>query len=468
MKMVCADRKTGRHRHVSPWRLALSRLCHHRLAVFGLCLDAAVLLLVVFGGKLVDAGAEETRLWLGAQPPGYAHPHCPGEIVLEQGRPASLARRPGACRTLVYRMRGRVVRQVRIALRRGLIQAMTEGADPVSEIDLSAVGSPVHELGEDGAMGRKLPARERLVVGAAPPEGLFAPGQRVLFAAWEAFGETSEVTVILDKGVVEKLSMGAGDDMRQVGSVIIRGENVVAVTGDGKPLILKHPLGTDELGRDLLLRIVNGGRISLLVAAVATLVSLVVGVAYGAFAGYLGGRADAVMMRLVDILYGLPFIFLVLLLMVVFDRNVFLLFAALGLVQWLTMARIVRGQILSLKEQEFVEAARMGGASSLKIVVHHLLPHVLGPVVVYATLTVPVVILEESFLAFIGLPVQYQGTTLDSWGSLVHIGMSALGESGRNWWLLLFPSLAMVATLFGLNCLGDGLRDSLDPKGIRR
>jgi oligopeptide transport system permease protein len=174
---------------------------------------------------------------------------------------------------------------------------------------------------------------------------------------------------------------------------------------------------------------------------------------------------DAFMMRLVDVLYGLPFIFLVLLLMVVFERNIILLFVALGMVQWLTMARIVRGQILSLRQREFVQAARMSGAGDLKIIFLHLIPHTAGPVIVYATLTVPVVILEESFLAFIGLPVQYQGTTLDSWGSLVHLGMNALGEGGQNWWLLVFPSMAMVLTLFGLNCLGDGLRDSFDPRG---
>jgi oligopeptide transport system permease protein len=170
-------------------------------------------------------------------------------------------------------------------------------------------------------------------------------------------------------------------------------------------------------------------------------------------------------MRVVDVIYGLPFIFLVLLLLMMFDRNIILLFVALGMVQWLTMARIVRGQILSLREMDFIDAARMSGASSKKIIFQHLVPHTVGPVLVYATLTVPIVILEESFLAFIGLPVQYNGTTMDSWGSLVNMGMNELGDAGDNWWLLVFPSLAMVLTLFALNCIGDGLRDSFDPKG---
>ena len=163
----------------------------------------------------------------------------------------------------------------------------------------------------------------------------------------------------------------------------------------------------------------------------------------------------------VDILYALPFIFLVLLLMVVFDRNIFLLFIALGMVQWLTMARIVRGQVLTLVQMDYIQAARMGGATGMTILLRHIIPHTIGPVIVFTTLMVPTVILEESFLAFIGLPVQYQGTTLDSWGALVHQGTLALGEGGEKWWLLVFPSLAMVSTLFGLNALGDGLRDAL-------
>ncbi len=203
----------------------------------------------------------------------------------------------------------------------------------------------------------------------------------------------------------------------------------------------------------------------------ATLASLVIGVMYGAAAGYAGGRLDRLMMAAVDILYAIPFIFLVIILMVSFGRSemlrghsIFLLFVALGAVQWLTMARIVRGQVLSLKQREFVEAARAGGAGPVRVLWRHLIPNTSGPVVVYTTLTVPIVILQESFLAFIGLSVEYKGMALDSWGALVNQGMQALGSGGSQSWLLVFPSLAMVVTLLGLNCLGDGLRDVLDPR----
>ena len=174
------------------------------------------------------------------------------------------------------------------------------------------------------------------------------------------------------------------------------------------------------------------------------------------------------MMSSVDILYAIPFMFLVIILMVSFGRSLILLFIALGAVQWLTMARIVRGQILSLKEMEFVEAAKMCGSGPLKIIFKHLLPHTIGPVIVYTSLTVPVVILEESFLAFIGLQVQFNGLSLDSWGTLIDNGVKALGGDGERIWLLIYPSIAMAVTLFGMNALGDGLRDIFDPKAKKR
>ncbi len=219
-----------------------------------------------------------------------------------------------------------------------------------------------------------------------------------------------------------------------------------------------HVLGTDALGRDLLERVLIGGRISLLVGLVATLVSLVIGVSYGAIAGYWGGRVDNLMMRAVDAIYAMPFMFFVILLMVVFGRNIFLIFVAIGAINWLDMARIVRGQTLSLKNKDFVEAARACGASEWQIIRRHIVPNLLGVVVVYVTLTIPQVILVESFLSFLGLGVQ---EPLTSWGALVNEGAQELETAP---WSLLFPALFLAATLFAFNFLGDGLRDALDPR----
>ena len=219
-----------------------------------------------------------------------------------------------------------------------------------------------------------------------------------------------------------------------------------------------HWLGTDAIGRDLFVRVLYGARVSLAVGLVATLVSLLIGVLYGATAGFLGGRVDAVMMRAVDILYSLPFIFFVIILMVVFNRNFILLFVAIGAVEWLTMARIVRGQTLSIKQKEFVEAARAAGVGRFGIITRHIIPNVLGPVIVYVTLTIPSVILAESFLSFLGLGVQ---EPLTSWGVLINDGANQMETAP---WGLIFPAVLMAVTLFCFNFIGDGLRDALDPK----
>lgn len=223
-----------------------------------------------------------------------------------------------------------------------------------------------------------------------------------------------------------------------------------------------HYFGTDDVGRDLFVRTLYGGRISLLVGLAATLVSLVIGIAWGATAGYAGGRIDQFMMRTVDVLYALPFMFFVILLMVFFGRNILLIFVAVGAVNWLDMARIVRGQTLSLKKKEFIEAARAGGVSGFDIVRRHIVPNLLGVVVVYVTLTIPQVILVESFLSFLGLGVQEPMT---SWGALVNDGAQSM-ESAP--WALIFPALFLALTLFCFNFIGDGLRDALDPRDRRQ
>ena len=218
-----------------------------------------------------------------------------------------------------------------------------------------------------------------------------------------------------------------------------------------------HLMGTDGLGRDLLTRVMIGGRISLAVGLCATLVSLFIGVTYGALSGLLGGRADNIMMRIVDILYGLPFMFFVIILVVIAGRSIINLFIALGAVQWLTMARIARGQALSVKAKDFITAARTSGATTPRILFIHIIPNLLGPVIVYFTLTIPAVMLEEAFLSFLGLGVQ---PPMSSWGSLANEGVASITIYP---WQIFFPGIAIAATLFALNFLGDGLRDALDP-----
>ena len=228
-----------------------------------------------------------------------------------------------------------------------------------------------------------------------------------------------------------------------------------------KPPSASHWLGTDELGRDLLSRVLYGGRISLSVGMAATVVSVLIGVLYGTTAGYIGGRTDTVMMRIVDILFSLPFVIFVILLMVIYGRNIVLLFMAIGAVEWLDMSRIVRGQVMSLKKQEFIEAAHALGLRKRRIILRHMIPNVLGIVIIYSTLIVPRVMLTEAFLSFLGFGVQ---PPMSSWGTLINEGARSMEEYP---WLLIFPGLFFSTTLFSLNFLGDGLRDALDVRASK-
>lgn len=230
-------------------------------------------------------------------------------------------------------------------------------------------------------------------------------------------------------------------------------QNLIGPTLDGG-----HWFGTDDLGRDLFVRTLQGTQVTFFVAIVATMVSLVIGVSYGALAGYLGGKTDAIMMRAVDALYAMPFVFFVILLMVVFERSLTLMFIAIGAINWLDTARIVRGQTISLKHREFVDAARLDGVSNSAIIWRHIAPNLLGIVVVYVTLTIPQIVLFESFLSFLGLGVQEPQTSL---GALVSEGAARMERAP---WMLFFPASFLALILLSLNFLGDGLRDVFDPK----
>jgi oligopeptide transport system permease protein len=310
----------------------------------------------------------------------------------------------------------------------------------------------------------------------APERGDVVQGSSLWKDAWRrllrnklaVFGLIVVVVVtaasLVGPTIIQKLTGHAPDFIPNDAALI---KSIAPFTAADGSFSWAHPMGTDKQGRDLLALVLQGGQISLMVGIISTLMSLLIGVSYGAIAGYLGGRVDNLMMRLVDVIYAVPYIVLVIVLLSLFKSQtargqITLLFVALGAVSWLTMARIVRGQVLSLKNQEFVMAARATGVSTPRIIFRHIVPNTLGPVIVYATLTIPTVMLTEAFLSYLGFGVQ---PPLASWGTLTSEGIQNIGIFP---WQLVCPGLTMALTLFSLNFLGDGLRDALDPQGRKR
>lgn len=429
-----------------------SRFRTDRWALAGLIVVGIVALACV-AAPWIAPDPTEMRAWVGAQPPFSRVPAAPERLVLTVGQPPPLP----ASDSLVIELDPGNARW-RAAMRRGLLQLRSPDARLADSL-LVPSGSVLESPGDVEAFAR--PGLIR--AGTSPPAWLVDAAQPVRYLRLPG-GTVQLISARVADGVVVALER----DGQVATSLNLRGEQIRSIVADGRAQTAFHLLGSDLQGRDLWARTLHGGRISLLVGVVATAVSLLIGVLYGAIAGWRGGRVDVAMVGMINVLDALPFLFLVILLMTLVGSNIYVLFAALGAVQWLTTARIVRAQVMSLASADFIAAARCAGLPPWRIVVRHLVPSCIGPVIVFAALTVPAVILEESFLAFIGLQVQTsEGLALDSWGALVAQGMAALGTDGARSWLLLVPAGMMTATLLALNLVGDGLRAALDPRLAR-
>ncbi len=448
----------------SLWADAWRRLFKNKLAVASLVWIIVVSALAALAPWIVPHDPQHQEWWIGKRKPLITHPILENTMAFKKGKDVPKPF-PAAAKTVQLTVDEVRKRELRVEVAAsGAVTRIELGPDydsdapqqeeppalPLKEAERIVIETPrLSVTGVELKVGAPLPAD-------------FGPGEpgkeRTIVGQYRKGEKQKALVAKCAGGKVESLEA----DGKPTGDTDVEAEDVRAASVDGAPFTHSHLLGTDDSGRDILSRVIFGARISLLVGIVATVVSLIIGVIYGAVSGFAGGRVDEVMMRLVDILYAIPFMFFVIILLVLFGRNLILLFIAIGAVEWLTMARIVRGQVLSLREKEFVEAAKVSGTSSAGIIFQHLIPNTLGSVVVYTTLTIPEVILTEAFLSFLGLSVQYEGQNLESWGSLTKTG-TELAQGGFPW-LLIWSGLALSMTLFALNFLGDGLRDALDPR----